>query len=162
VIPAEDTKIIIEDELAGAYAWADRHKMDLLWRADDLELRVELTQPETAEVFFLQGLFDGYKALPPAWSFCDDNFVSAAVASQYPMPTQSPFGSSIFIMHQATPTICAPFNRLAYAKHQGPHNDWGEPTRWLNAGENYVKAHSLGDMLQAIYRDFVLSRGRMT
>lgn len=161
MIPSEDTRIIVQDELIGAYAWADRHKLSLHWLPEDLELQVELIQPETGLKFFLQGLFDDYRAMPPAWSFCDKQWTSAEVINHYPKLTQSPYGSPMFIKNNKIPVICVPFNRLAYVRHRGPHSDWGEPLNWLNAGGNHVKAHYLGDMLQMIYRDFLVSRGGM-
>ena len=57
--------------------------------------------------------------------------------------------------------MCAPFNRLAYGAHEGPHSDWGSLAQWMTAGEGYVHAVKLGDMLSAILRDFRLSSGRM-
>jgi len=62
--------------------------------------------------------------------------------------------------------ICAPFNRLAYTTDSGPHADWGGPERWLEASNGasdrqQVRADTIGDMLQVIYRDFLVTRGRM-
>jgi hypothetical protein len=65
------------------------------------------------------------------------------------------------MIHNQTAVICAPFNRLAYTDHAGPHGDWGGPQNWLNAGASQVHAETIGDMLQAIYRDFSVTRERM-
>jgi hypothetical protein len=48
------------------------------------------------------------------------------------------------------PCICAPWNRLAYAVHGGPHNDWGTTTDWKQAAATSTQAHTLPDMLSAL------------
>ena len=67
----------------------------------------------------------------------------------------------MFIQHNSRGIICAPFNRLAYATHDGPHSNWGDAAQWMTAGPGYVYAVTIGDMLQLILRDFSLSKGRM-
>ena len=67
----------------------------------------------------------------------------------------------MFFRHGNRGIICAPFNRLAYNSHQGPHSDWGGPAQWMTAGPQYVHAVTIGDMLQSILRDFSFSKGRM-
>jgi hypothetical protein len=160
VIPRAATLAVVEHEYAGARAWAERHKVSLSWATDSLEIRATLAQPETNETFYLRGVVDGYRALAPAWSFTDATWTSAPTPSLFPRPGAGPFGAPIFIMSHG-PVICVPFNRLAYGSHAGPHNDWGPPENWVTAGQQYVTAHYLGDMLGVIYRDFRYSRGRM-
>ncbi|MFC0028006.1 hypothetical protein ACFFMM_00510 [Micromonospora chaiyaphumensis] len=55
--------------------------------------------------------------------------------------------------------ICAPWNRLAYAEHGGPHPDWGALTNWKTAGAGYTKADTLADMLSQIHLHLTLSPG---
>lgn len=156
----EATIIILEDEFLGARAWAERHGVTLAWLPKILEVRAPLTQPETNERFYLRGQFDDYRVQAPAWVFTDAAWSAEPQPQLFPRPGQSPFGSSVL---HPKPAICAPFNRLAYAEHQGPHGDWGGPANWLTAAQpNEVKAHHLGDMLQVIFRDFSYSRGRMS
>lgn len=157
----EDSLLYLEDELPGARAWAERRDAPLTWVPDLLELRVALSQPETRDLFYLQGRFDGYRELPPTWSFTDVAWTAPASLSLFPKVSSTPYGSPLFIMATSGPVICAPFNRLAYAVHGGPHGDW-TLAAWLAAGQaGQVRADCIGDMLSIIHRDFMLSRGRM-
>jgi hypothetical protein len=160
VIPAEHTRLVVEDELQGACSWAERQAVLLDWVPARLQLRATLTHPQN-ERYFLSGSFDDYRALPPVWIFADAAFERAARLSDWPKGVQTPFGASIFILHNNHPVICAPFNRLAYSVHAGPHGDWGGPANWMNAGQSYIRAETVGDMLQAIYRDFLITRERL-
>jgi hypothetical protein len=148
---------LVEHELKAAEAWAMRRKLQLVWISEHLLVRVELNRPEIGDPFYLEGDFAGYRVVPPAWRFTDSAWTRSA-SVDYPAATSTPFGGSIF---HSKPVICVPFNRLAYSDHGGPHNDWGGPTNWLSAGIGYVRAHTLGDMLSVIHRDFSFSQGRM-
>lgn len=161
MVPTATTVLVVEDELAGARAWAERHAVPLAWEPEVLEIRATLTQPETDQLFYLRGRFDDYRVLPPAWTFTDQSWSAEPAPTFFPRLAQSPNGASIFITYRG-PVICAPFNRLAYAEYQGPHSDWVGPSSWLTSGAaDQVKAHFLGDMLQLVFRDLVHSRGRM-
>ena len=48
--------------------------------------------------------------------------------------------------------ICAPFNRLAYKIHGGPHQDWNGPEKWLDVC-GHVGARTLAEMLAQITGD---------
>lgn len=155
-----DTLLYVEDELPSAQAWAERHGVPLVWVAEDLEIRVTLTQPETQEPFYLRGRVDGYRELPPEWRFTDSEWTAPPSGALFPKVARTPYGSTLFIVSR-DPVICAPFNRLAYVAHGGPHADWAL-AGWLAAGQaGQVRADCIGDMLQIIYRDLILSRGRM-
>lgn len=131
------------------------------WLPEQRELRVQLKQPGSGEVFYLGGLFDDYRALPPAWRWFDANWEAADALALSPKPGATPFGSSMFINSGNRAIICAPFNRLAHKHYQGPHGDWGDLANWASAGGAHIRATTIGDMLQAIYRDFRLSQGRL-
>ena len=164
MIPVADTIIVVEDELRGARQWAERRNVPLAWLPERLELRATLVQPETEEYFFLRGTFDDYRAIAPAWTFTDDKWEVNGGPLHYPKVTTPPHGSPMFIgAGPSGAVVCVPFNRLAYAQHGGPHQvaDWGGPSNWLNAGPAYVHAETIADMLQAIRRDFLHTRGRM-
>jgi hypothetical protein len=161
VIPAEHTKIIVEAELPGAQAWAQRRGLLFQWVPEQLQVRVTLTQPVTSEVFYLRGFFDDYRAMAPEWSFTDAQWVSTGDQHYSPPTVQTFHGASIFINHENRAVICVPFNRLAYKQKDGPHTDWEGPANWLNVKAPHIHADTVADMLQAIYRDFVYSRGRM-
>lgn len=161
MVPAETTVIIVENEMVGAQAWAKRRNVALAWVPERLEVRAVFTQPETEEPFFLRGWFPDYRVLPPVWIFTDASWSAEPGPSFFPRPAQTPFGGSLFTTGNG-PVICAPFNRLAYAEHRGPHGDWGGPIGWVTAGQaGQVKAHCIGDMLQVILRDLLHTRGRM-
>jgi hypothetical protein len=156
-----DTLLYLDDELPGAQAWAERRHAPLTWVPEILELRATLMQPETRELFYLRGRFDEYRELPPMWTFTDKEWTAAPVLALFPKVSSTPYGSPLFITSTHGPVICAPFNRLAYAAHGGPHADW-TLAAWLTAGATgQVRADSVGDMLSIIYRDFMLVRGRM-
>lgn len=161
MLPAVVVDAALEAELEGAIAWAARHELDLIWLPADRILRVTLVQAETQERFFLQAQCDSYKALPPMWDWRDQDWSGAPAPSLSPSSKATPFGSSMFINNKGRAIICAPFNRLAYGLHGGPHSDWGDPAQWMTAGGSHVRATSIGDMLQAILRDFRYTTGRM-
>ena len=159
LLPREVTINLVEHEMQAVYAWAERHKVQLNWNPLTLHLQVRLVQPETDDRFFLLGLFEGYREEPPAWIFSDSSWSQSIKRCNYPLPLiRGPWGSSVF---HSSGLICAPFNRLAYAAHHGPHPNWGSLTGWLHAGDGTVRATTIGDMLQVIRRDFLLTRGRM-
>jgi hypothetical protein len=161
VIPAEETRIIIEAELGGAQAWAGRHCISLIWLRDALELRLILIHPVKQTEFYLRGRFDNYRAVAPEWTFTDAEWKEVGRMCDAHKPTQTQFGASIFIQHDNRAVICVPFNRLAYSQNSGPHRDWGEASKWMEAAPNSAQAATVGDMLQVIRRDFLTTEGRM-
>lgn len=150
----------VEAELRAARAWAERHRVPLCWDAEALELRAVLAHPKTADKFYLRGEFDDYRELPPAWTFCSSTWKGTGNKRDFPKsPTPS---ESIFIAPKRSgPVICAPFNRLAYGQHGGPHKNWGGPAQWLSAAPRYVRATTIGDMLHVICRDLRHTQGTM-
>jgi hypothetical protein len=151
--------LVEEEELAPAREWASRVGVELTWDSDRLEIRAVLTQRTTGERFYLRGQLEGYRAVPPAWTFCDAEWGSPGEKRNFPASASLPsgIGSSIFHNH---PVICAPFNRLAYKDHGGPHSNWGGPEQWLNVAGT-VNATTLADMLAVVARDLAYSKGRM-
>ena len=162
MLPSAVTDAAIENELPGALAWAQRRRIALDTRLlRERIIRAVLVQQDEGEKFYLQGSFDDYKELPPIWDWCDESWSNTGALHLSPRVDNSPFGSSMFIQHNSRGIICAPFNRLAYATHDGPHSNWGDAAQWMTAGPGYVYAVTIGDMLQLILRDFSLSKGRM-
>lgn len=161
MVPREHTILIVEEELEGARAWAERHAVPLEWRPDELELRVQLTQPKTEGLFYLRGIFDNYREIPPAWQFCDEDWKASATPVLYPHPETviegpPPVGS---IFH-TKPVICAPFNRLAYGRG-AVHPDWSMADWHSLSQPNQVKASTIGDMLQTLWLHLSVTRRRM-
>lgn len=159
MIPRDLTIALVEGvELEPARQWSRRAGVELTWNADALEIRAVFTQRATGEDFHLLGRLDGYKALPPAWTFCDERWGTSNAKRNYPAAASMPGIGSIF---HPNPVICAPFNRLAYSAHGGPHGDWGGPEQWLKAAPTSAHADTLADMLALIGRDMNHSSGRM-
>lgn len=168
MLPAEETRIVIEPEIRAAQAWAERHGISFTWLPESLEARVNLAQPKTGATFHLRGRFPDYRAFAPEWLFTDSTWSMSDRLVDAPEPVQTPYGASIFLSYKGRAIICAPFNRLAYACEGGPHGDWKGPSEWMDAGRNkagqeqkIVRGDTVGDMLQAIYRDFSFTEGRM-
>ena len=152
----------IKSELKGTMAWATRHGIDVTTlMPTERIVRAVLVQEQSQSKFFLQGQFDQYKALPPVWDWRDANWSDNGSLSLSPKSENTPFGSSMFFIHKEKAIICAPFNRLAFDTHAGPHSDWGDPAQWITAGHRYVRAVTIGDMLQVILRDFRYTTKRM-
>lgn len=162
MLPPAVTDAAIDGELPGAIAWAKRHgiAMDTRLLANRI-IRAVFVHPDEGEKFYLQGVFEDYKALPPIWEWRDENWSSPGALRMSPKLDGSPFGGSVFIQHEGNAIICAPFNRLAFGTHGGPHSDWGNPAQWTTAAEGYAHAVKIGDMLNLIWRDFLSSKGRM-
>ena len=155
------TQVAIGDELPGAIAWARRCNIFLDTQAIASRIvRTVFVQTGTGEKFFLQGSFEDYKAYPPIWEWYDDNWVNKHEKCLSPNTGNNPLGS-MFIAHEGLSLICAPFNRLAYSLHKGPHPEWGSPAQWMTARAGNIYAITIGDMLNSILRDFRFSTGRM-
>lgn len=156
--PHAEIVAVVEHELTEAQFWAECKGLDLDWEPEELRLRTVMTQRETDESFYLQGVFDEYKELAPEWEFFDSGWSTGGKRQHYPSRSPCPFGSSIFHTDQF---ICVPFNRLAYEECGGRHSDWGGPRNWLNVEGGNSHATTVGGMLQQVYRHLRETRGRM-
>lgn len=153
----DPSALVLQVEIERLLAWAARKDVPLTWHPESLELRGAWTQPETEEVFHFRGLVDQYREKPPAWQYTDAEFSGTTAGHLTPKIGSTPFGST---MVHASGVICAPFNRLAYQVHGGPHGDW-VLAEWLKAGSaDQVRATTLADMVARIHAEFVYSRGR--
>ena len=157
----------LEAELPGALEWGGRHGVFLESLLPETRiLRAVMTQEESEEKYFLQGCFDRYKELPPVWDWRDESWTESSHPNLSPKPVSTICGASMFLRHGSEgivrAIICAPFNRLAFGTEGGPHNDWGNPAQWTTPRRPWVYAVIIGDMLQAILRDFQYTRERMT
>ncbi len=161
MIPRDTTIRVVERELEGAHTWATRHGVSLKWHPDKLEIHVEMEQTSTGDMFYLLGRFENYREEPPEWLFCDERWVGIVDRKYFPQPQSVSIGSTFLSNSPKAPVICAPFNRLAYAEHDGPHNDWGGSAQWITPKSGSVYAAKIGDMLQVIRRDLNASNGRM-
>ena len=161
MLPDRVTAAALASEIEAACEWAGREQVQLDCSLPEKLLRAVFIRDDSSEHFYLQGRFDGYKALPPIWEWCDANWSNAGDRRLSPNAAQTSHGCSMYIDHRGTAIICAPFNRLAYAAHGGPHTNWGELTHWMTVGGGVVYAVTIGDMLHTIARDFRYTSGRM-
>lgn len=160
LLPGAVVDAALADELPPALAWAKRRGIRCEWVAERRELRLQLRQKVSGEPYYLGGQFDSYRALPAAWQWFDSTWALSNSIALSPKPVPSRFGGSMFMTKDGRAIICAPFNRLAHAAYNGPHSDWGELANWAAAGGNHIRATRIGDMLQAIWRDFSLTSER--
>ena len=161
MVPESVTAAVFSEEMTAAREWARREQIVLDAVISKTLVRATFIQESSGEHFYLQGRFDGYKALPPEWAWCDSEWSGQGNRSLSPDPAETPYGSSMFLNHDGRAVICAPFNRLAFSAHDGPHSDWGELTHWMSAGNGHVHAVTIADMLDVIGRDFRHTKGRM-
>ena len=156
----------LEAELPGALEWGGRHAVSVESLLPEARiLRVVMIQEKSEERYFLQGRFDRYKELPPVWDWRDESWIESSHPNLSPKPVSTICGPSMFLRHECQgivqAIICAPFNRLAFGTEGGPHDDWGNPAQWTTPRPPWVYAVTIGDMLQAILRDFQYTRERM-
>jgi hypothetical protein len=154
-VPKDVTVAVVEDELAAADAYARRHGWSLAWLKDDLVLLLDGRHPADQSVIRWRADVAGYRAVPPAWS-CFQRDEHGAFNSRFPKGGTVPGGvGSIF---HSSGVICAPFNRLAFKEHSGPHGDWGGPADWLKVRGN-VRATVLAEMIAQIVAHLKYSPG---
>jgi hypothetical protein len=119
----------VAEEIGPALAWANRNDWYVSYDSESLLLVCCLTHAADGGPLKLVAELSDYRALPPIWRFVDPS-------TNEPTPDAFPQGQPILgqssIFHPQG-LICAPWSRLAYAEHQGPHNDWGGPGNWLAA-----------------------------
>lgn len=151
MVPADVTRAVLDEESPGLLAWARRKQWDLLVDAARLVVVSWFPHPRDGGLLVLEGDLEGYKAVPPAWRFLDiENGTESRRA--FPLGTDSFFHSDR--------VICAPWNRLAYKDHGGPHGNWGGPSQWLDVRDG-TQAHTLADMLAVLHGRVHLSPGRL-
>ncbi len=155
VVPLDVTQAVMDGESAAIAAWADRHQWSIDSASDGSALIARASHPVTGNHVDFHADLTGYPAVPPAWT-CQDE-AGASGSRAYPAPGTTPaITGSIF---HTLPVICAPWNRLAYVVHNGPHSDWGAPTEWKTAGPSYTQAHTIADMLAALRLHLLVSPG---
>lgn len=159
MLPNRVTTAALDGEIEAAHEWAKRERIQLDCDIPLRLLRAVFVRDDPADCFYLRGRFDSYKALPPIWEWCDENWSDAGSRAHSPEPAGTSYGSSIFLNHRTSAIICAPFNRLAYSDHGGPHGDWNLAD-WMKV-RGVVYAVTVADMLQTIARDFHYTTGRM-
>ena len=161
MLPERVTVAAISSEIEPAHKWARREGVCLEALLSEKLVRAVFQRAGSDEKFFLQGFFDGYKAFPPVWEWCDSNWANGGRRELSPESARTPYGGSMFLDNGTKAVICAPFNRLAFSVHGGPHSNWGELSHWMSAGQGFVQATTIADMLNVIARDFRFTSGRL-
>ena len=142
-VPKDVTIAVVEEEFPPADAYARRHGWTLTWLKDELVLLADGKHPADQRPLRLRGDLAGYRAVPPAWS-CFQQEEKGDFRPRFPRGGNLPGGiGSIF--HSAG-VLCAPFNRLAFKEHSGPHDNWGGPADWLKVSGT-VRATVLAEMI---------------
>jgi len=150
-VPKATTVATVEEELPGVRCYAERHGWSVSWDPETLRLTFEGKHPNDNRPIRAIAALDGYRALPPAWSF------EAPDTGATCLPKPAPVGGQSSIFHNGC-GICAPFNRRAYKQHGGPHGDWGGPECWLNV-RGHVQATTLAAMFAVIVGHLKASPG---
>jgi hypothetical protein len=154
---AELSKIVVEAELPPVHAYAQRHGWIVRWNPEKIRVVADGTHPADSSPARLGADVHGYKAAPPIWRFLNPSNEDTSDI-RFPRAGTLPEGkSSIFHSNRV---ICAPFNRLAYNEHGGPHGDWGGPSAWLLV-RGHVRATCLAEMLAEILVHLKYSPGWM-
>jgi hypothetical protein len=151
-LPSAVARVSVEEELGAARAWASRHGWAIHWDHNGLLLRVATYHARASRLVEVTGQLDGYRAIPPAWRFVRPG--TGETGKEW-FPAAGP--GSVF---HGNIVICAPWNRLAYAEHGGPHGDWSGAPAWLQVSGTTI-AHTIGDMLAAIDAHLRQSPGMM-
>lgn len=147
----------VEAELSAIRQYVERHGWQMTWDPQAMRLTFEGTHPGDGAPLRIVAELTGYRGLPPSWTFEDP---TDRKIKPFPRPGKLRGGTgSIF---HSSRRICAPFNRLAYKEHNGPHGDWGGPANWLQVKTNgHVRANRLADMLAVIVGHLSASPGVM-
>ncbi|SFG26973.1 hypothetical protein SAMN02787118_11817 [Streptomyces mirabilis] len=155
MLPEQVTRAVMAGETPAVTAWAERHQWRVRVDPDSQTLTAVTTHPATNTLVLFHADLTGYPALPPAWTCRDDQGCSPHDA--FPLAGTGPvITGSVF---HPNPVICAPWNRLAYSEHSGPHADWGGLTEWKTAAPASTRAHTLADMLNTLRLHLAASPG---
>jgi hypothetical protein len=144
-LPVSAARASVEAELDAARVWAARHGWSITWDAEAMLLRAATYHPVARRLVELTGRTYGYRAIPPAWTFVRPG-TEETCAEVFPAGGAMPGLGSIF---HGNVVICAPWNRLAYSEHGGPHDNWFGPASWLQVREGTI-AYTIPDMLAII------------
>jgi hypothetical protein len=145
-VPKDVTVAVVEDELQAANAYVRRHSWSITWQKEELAVLFNGKHPADDCLIRWRAEVADYRAMPPAWT-CFQVDDQGATTPRFPKAGTVEGGvGSIF---HPSGVICAPFNRLAFKVHAGPHDDWGGPADWLQV-RGKVRATVLAEMIAQI------------
>jgi hypothetical protein len=156
------TEAVMVDEMPAITAWAQRNGWIVTFDKTALKGRAEVQHPKMNRTIVFWFDVEGYPdRQPPAWWCGGDGESVSKAPADYPHPplTATPAGSpvgSIFHMNQV---ICAPWNRLAYGLHGGPHGDWASLAAWRTNAPGNTQANEIVDMLSQLALHLSFSDG---
>lgn len=157
-VPKDVTIAVVEGELPAAQAYAARHGWRLDWQAEQLIVLAEGSHPADKTPMRWKADVTSYRALPPIWSCFQGDVKNNEINWKPRFPKGGTLPGGVGSIFHSSGLICAPFNRLAYAEHSGPHKDWGGSAEWLNV-RGKVRATTLAEMLAQIVVDLTCSPG---
>lgn len=140
------TCAVLIAETPAITGWASRHGWRIETDTASLTLDAAAVHPATQTAIVFHADLTGYPAVPPAWT-CRSGTGETAPSAFPVAGSRNGIPGSVF---HPNGVICAPWNRLAYAVHGGPHNEWGELTGWKTVPGDVTQAHTLADMLTAL------------
>lgn len=144
MLPREVTIAVVEEELVAMRAYGSRHGWAINWLPENLVVLAEGRHPD-GSVICLHADVEAYKAQPPAWSVIPPG---KTTLEPYRFPSAGALPGGIGSICHSSKLFCAPFNRLAFKVHGGPHADWSLAS-WLDV-RGTVQANTLADMLAII------------
>jgi hypothetical protein len=153
--------LMADDEIPGAIRWAEYHGLPHNWDVATLIFTVCLEggseREGEREAYLLAANLEDYRVLPPVWRFLHPHTGADIGRAAFPKAGAFENGS---VLH-SNGVICAPWNRLAYAAHGGPHKDWTGPTQWQGVASDRTTAHTIPAMLARIRAEVLISPGRL-
>jgi len=152
------TIAVVEGELPAAQAYTSRHGWRLDWQPEHLTLFADGHHPADKSPMRWKGDVNNYRALPPIWSCFHGEMKENELVWKPRFPKGGALPGGAASIFHSSGVICAPFNRLAYTEHSGPHSDWGGSANWLNV-RGKVRATTLAEMLAQIVVDLTCSPG---
>jgi hypothetical protein len=158
MVPLETTIAVVEDELAALSAFAERRGWRVTWQEQSLKILAEGPHPADQSAVRIQADVTDYRSVPPAWTFLGLPLQSVEPPKPAPFPKADTLPGGVGSIFHPNRLICAPFNRLAYSQHNGPHDNWGGPTGWMKV-TGHARADKLADMLAVILAHLRYSPG---
>lgn len=146
------TRALIDVELAELEPWIALHAWEVTWDREALRLAVRLCSKIDGEIYVVEMMLDGYRALPAFIEFVHPKTNERGSHVCYPKG-----GRGYFHTH---PVICAPWNRKAYSAHGGPHADWAMAS-WATYRPNHARIGDILVLLQDLLDDRASYGGRM-
>jgi hypothetical protein len=133
------------DSIASAYGWVVTPDLEAL------KVTVQMKSAIDKEVYIVEARCDDYRALPAYFEFIHPEDGERGTAHCYPAD------GSYF---HTTPCVCVQWNRKAYKKEGGPHEDWNV-LDWMSARPGTVTLGDMFHLIQVQINKLNVYKGRM-